>query len=91
MFDKSFFGKSFTEKIREFSRDNGDNDVRLEIVTKADQRLDVLRMTAADEGMRLYTRNEQMVFLPYEYVAYVDVSVLKDHRIVGFQLSGRSD
>ena len=91
MFDVDFFGKSFTERVGEFSRDHGDNDVRVEIVTLGGQRFDILRVTATDLGLRLYTRNEQMVYLPYQYIAHVEVSILEDHRIVGFQLSTSTD
>jgi hypothetical protein len=87
VFDKDFFGPSFTERVGDFSRDNAGNDVRVEIVTLGGQRFDVLQVKASNVGTRLYTRDDQMVFVPYSYIAQVEVSVLKDHRIAGFQLS----
>jgi hypothetical protein len=86
-----FFGKFFTERVEEFSREHEENHVRVEVVTLGGQRFDILRIKATDVVTRLYTRDDRMVFLPYHNIAYVDVSILKDQRIVGFQPSTSSE
>lgn len=98
MFDADFFAsRGFLEKVQEFSRDQGDPDyhgdatLRVEIVTLTGDRLDTVRLKAAEGGARLSTRDDRLVFIPYEQIAYIDVSVLQDHRIPGFQLSTSSE
>ena len=87
MFDIAFFGAAFAERVQEFSRDHGDANVRLEVVTLTGERLDALQIRAVETGTRLSTRDDRLVFLPYPHIAYIDVSILQDHRIPGFQLS----
>lgn len=94
MFDADFFfSRGFLETVQEFGRDHGDSGyegdavLRVEIVTLTGDRLDILQLTAVESGARLSTRDERLVFVPYEQIAYIDVSVLQDHRIPGFQLS----
>jgi len=91
MFDMAFFGGSFAERVREFSREHDDTHVRLEVVTLTGERLDALTLRAAETGTSLSTRDERLVFLPYAQIAYVDVAILKDHRVTGFQLSVGSE
>ncbi len=92
MFDAAFFfGTDFVETVREFSRDHEDMNLRLEVVTLNGDRLDTLRLTAVESGARLATRDERLVFLPYSHIVYIDVSLLQDHRIAGFQLSTKSE
>jgi hypothetical protein len=82
----AFFGGAFSERVREFSRDHHDANVRLEVVTLNGERLDALQLSAAETGTRVSTRDNRLVFLPYSLIAYVDVAILQDHRIPGFQL-----
>jgi hypothetical protein len=91
VFDMAFFGGAFAERVREFSHDHDDAHVRLEVVTLTGERLDALQLSAVESGTRLSTRDERLVFVPYPHIAYVDVAILKDHRIAGFQLSVGSD
>jgi len=83
----TFFRQDFAESVREFSRQHDDMNVRVEVVTLTGERLDTLQMRAIEAGTRLSTRDDRLVFLPYPHIAYVDLSALQDHRIVGFQLS----
>ena len=91
MFDESFFGKEFAKRAREFSRERGGLGVRVELVTDGGERLDVLEMKASNDGIRLVTRDERLVFLPYAHLAHVDVALLRDHRIEAFELSASSE
>jgi hypothetical protein len=92
VFDANFFsGRDFAENVRQFSRDNEDMNVRLEVVTLNGERLDTLRLRAVEDGARLSTRDGRLIFLPYPHIAYVDVSILQDHRVAGFQLSTSSE
>lgn len=97
MFDADFFSRGFLETLQEFSRDHGDPDyhgdatLRVEIVTLTGDRLDTSQLMAVETGARLSTRDDRLVFVPYEQIAYIDVSVLQDHRIPGFQLSASSE
>ena len=87
MFDMGFFSGAFAERVREFSHAHNDASVRLEVVTLTGERLDALQLSAVETGARLSTRDDRLVFLPYTHIAYLDVAILKDHRIEGFQLS----
>jgi hypothetical protein len=91
VFDMAFFGGAFAERVREFSHDYNDANVRLEVVTLTGERLDALQLSAVETGARLSTRDDRLVFLPYAHIAYLDVAILKDHRIAGFQLSVGSE
>jgi hypothetical protein len=82
-----FFSRDFVETVRQFSRDNEDMNVRLEVVTLSGDRLDTLRLRAVEDGARLSTRDGRLIFLPYPHIAYIDVSILQDHRVPGFLLS----
>jgi hypothetical protein len=82
----AFFGGAFTERVRAFSHEHDDANVRLEVVTLNGERLDALQLSAVETGTRVSTRDNRLVFLPYSLIAYVDVAILQDHRIPGFQL-----
>jgi len=86
VFDESFFGKEFPKRAREFSRDRGGLGVRLEFVTREGERLDVLELKSSGDGVRLVTRDERLVFLPYDEITHVDISLLRDHRVESFEL-----
>jgi hypothetical protein len=91
VFDVAFFGRAFAERIQEFSRDHDDASVRLEIVTLTGERLDALEIRVLETGTRVYTRDDRLVFLPYQHIGYIDVSILQDHRIPGFRISTGSE
>ena len=87
----AFFGGAFSERVRAFSRAHQDANVRLELVTLNGERLDALELSAVESGTRISTRDKRLVFLPYSLIAYVEVAILQDHRIEGFQLLLDSD
>jgi hypothetical protein len=89
-----FFSRGFLETLQEFSRDHGeygDGNLRVEVVTLTGDRLDTLQLDAVENGTRLSTRDERLVFVPYQQIAYLDVSILQDHRVAGFRLSTSSE
>jgi hypothetical protein len=86
VFDQAFFGKELARRARELARERGGFGLRVEIVTKGGERLDVLRVEAEKERAILVTRDERLVFLPYGQIAHVDVAPLLDHRIEAFEL-----
>jgi hypothetical protein len=83
----AFFSGPFPERVRAFTREHDDAHVRLELVTLGGERLDALQLSAVETGTTLSTRDQRLVFLPYEQIAYVEVAILQDHRVPGFQLS----
>ena len=87
VFDAAYFEGAFAERLREYSRDHDDAHLRLEVVTFTGERLDALELRAAETGASLSTRDDRLIFLPYAQIAYVDVAILKDRRVPGFQLS----
>jgi hypothetical protein len=86
MFDEGFFSKEFVKRTREFSREHGSLGVRVEIATGAGDLLDVLEIKPGGDGVRLVTRDERLVFLPYGQIVHLDVSLLRDHRVESFEL-----
>jgi hypothetical protein len=91
VFDMAFFSGPFAERVRAFSHNYNDANVRLEVVTLTGERLDTLQLSAVESGTRLSTRDERLVFVPYAHIAHLDVAILKDHRIAGFELSVGSE
>jgi hypothetical protein len=98
VFDADFFNRgTFLEALQEFSRGHGDPGnrgeatLRVEIVTLTGDRLDTLQLSGVETGARLSTRDDRLVFVPYGQIAYVDVSVLQDHRIPGFRIPTSSE
>ena len=87
----AYFGGAFADRVREFSHDHNDAHVRLEVVTLNGERLDALQLRADEKGTSISTRDDRLVFLPYSLIAYVDVAILKDRRVAGFQLSVGSE
>jgi len=83
----AYFGGAFAERVREFSHEHNDAHVRLDVVTLNGERLDALQLRADEKGTSISTRDDRLVFLPYSLIAYVDVAILRDHRVAGFQLS----
>ena len=87
MFDMSFFSGAFAEGVRTFSRAHDDAGVRLELMTLAGDRLDAAELSATETGIELSTRDDRLVFLPYAQVAYLEIAVLRDHRMPSLRLS----
>jgi hypothetical protein len=98
VFDADFFNEgTFLEAVQEFSRDHGDDvnrgeaTLRVEIVTLTGDRLDTLQLTGTETGATLSTRDDRLVLVPYGQIAYIEVSVLQDHRIAGFRIPTSSE
>jgi hypothetical protein len=87
----AYFGGAFAERVREFSHDHDDAHLQLEVVTLNGERLDALQLRADEKGTSISTRDDRLVFLPYSLIAYVDVAIVQDRRIAGFQLSVGSE
>jgi hypothetical protein len=84
--DMEFFRGEFADRVREFSHDHDNAHVRLEVVTPNGERHDALQLRAAEAGATVTTRDARLVFVPYSRIAYIEVAILQDHRIAGFQL-----
>ena len=87
MFDAAYFSGAFAERVREFSQKNDAAQLRLHVVILSGERLDALELRASKTGASLSTRDDRLLFLPYEQIAYVDVAILTDRRVPGFRLS----
>src|SRR5512144_1141845 len=87
VFDMAYFGGTFAEGVRDFSHDHDDANVRLALVTQNGERLDALHLRADETGASISTRDDRLIFLPYSLIAYVDVAILQDYRVAGFQLA----
>lgn len=86
MFDEAFFTAELPERALEFVRERGGLGMRVDVVTRGGERIDVLAIRPETVGARLVTRDDRLVFVPYEHIAHVDVSLLLDHRIESFEL-----
>lgn len=87
----AFFDEHFAQMVQECSREHDDSNVRVEVVTDAGERLDILRVEAIESGVRVSTRDDRLVFLPYAHIAHIDVSPTTDQRLVGFRLPTGSE
>jgi len=85
MFTVDFFAGEFAERVREFSEER-DANVRVSVVTLTGERIDALRVQTLQTGARISTRDDRLVFLPFESIGYVEVAALEDHRVAAFQL-----
>jgi len=92
MFDADyFFSRGFVETVQDLSRAHDQASLRLEAVTLAGERIDTLQLRAAETVVRLSTRDDRLVLVPYSNVASIDLSVMRDHRVAGFQLATSSE
>jgi hypothetical protein len=86
VFDIAYFQGLFADRVREFSHDHGDAAVRVQIVTANGAQHDSLQLRAGETGGTVVTRNERLLFVPYSNIAYIEVAILNDHRMQGFEL-----
>jgi hypothetical protein len=91
VFSPDFFVGEFAQRLREFSKEQGDANVRVEVITLTGERIDTLLLRTLQTGARISTRESRLVFVPYPSIAYIEVAALEDHRIAGFRLSTSSD
>jgi len=87
VFDVGYFSGAFADRVREFSTKHDDAHLRLSVVILSGERLDALELRASQSGASLSTRDDRLLFLPYEQIAYLDLAVLTDRRVPGFELS----
>ena len=87
MFDVAYFSGAFADRVQAFRENHDDAHLRLHVVILSGERLDALELTASKAGASLSTRDDRLLFLPYEQIAYVDVAILTDRRVPGFELS----
>src|SRR5262245_26715496 len=87
VFDHAFFEGEFAEKALDFVREHEGLGIAVEVATASGDHLDVLEILAMEEGVRLVTRDQRLVFLPYAQIAHVNVSALLDHRTASFRLA----
>ena len=87
----AYFGGAFADRVREFTQEHDNAHVRLEVVTPSGERLDALQLRADEKGTSISTRDDRLVFLPYSLIAYLEIAILRDHRVPGFQLSVGSE
>jgi hypothetical protein len=82
----AYFRGLFAERVREFSDDNEAARVRVQFVTPNGEQHDALQLRAGETGGTILTRDVKLIFLPYSRIAYVEVTILNDHRIPAFEL-----
>jgi hypothetical protein len=86
VFDIAYFRGAFADRVREFSHENGDARVRVQIVTANGEQHDALNLRAGETGGTVLTRDARLIFVPYARISYVEVTILNDRRIPGFEL-----
>jgi hypothetical protein len=85
MFDRDFFSVEFREKARKFSAEHNAQPIRVVFFSVFGHEFDLMRYTASDIGLTLYTRSEEMVFLRFEHLATIAVSIAVERGTPGFQ------
>ena len=91
MLDREFFMREFALRVQRFSEERESLPVRVVISTAAGRDFDIQRMTTSNAGIALYTREDKLVFLPYNVIEHVEVSVAQDRRVDGFEIPTESD
>ena len=83
--------REFAQRVQRFSEERESLPVRVVISTAAGRDIDVQRMTTSNAGVALYTREDRLVFLPYDAIEHIEVSVAQDRRVEGFEIPVESD
>ena len=78
-------------RVQRFSEERDSLPVRVVISTIAGRDFDIQRLTTSNAGVALYTREDQMIFLPYGVIEHVAVSVAQDRRVQGFEIPTESE
>jgi hypothetical protein len=89
--DREFFMREFAQRVQRFSEERDSLPVRVVISTASGHDFDIERMTTSNAGIALYTREDKLVFLSYDVIAHVEVSVAQDRRIPGFEIPPESE
>ena len=83
--------REFAQRVQRFSEERESLPVRVVISTAAGRDIDIQRMTTSNAGVALYTREDRLVFLPYDAIQHIEVSVAQDRRVEGFEIPVESD
>ena len=78
-------------RVQRFSTERESLPVRVVISTRAGRDFDIERMTTSNAGIALYTREDKLVFMPYDAIEHIEVSVAQDRRVPGFEIPSESD
>lgn len=86
MFDRDFFRVEFREKARTFSAEHNAQPIRVVFFSVFGREFDLMSYTASDIGLTLYTLSEEMVFLRFEHLATITVSIAVERGAPGFHI-----
>jgi hypothetical protein len=75
VFDREFFRETFPDRVREFAMEQEATSVKLVAVTRDGTSFDTQEFNTNDAGIRLVTVNRVMVFLSYDELARLEVSI----------------
>jgi hypothetical protein len=89
--DREFFMREFALRVQRFSEERDSMPVRVVIWTATGRDFDIHRMTTSNAGIALYTREDKLVFLPYNVIGHIEISVAQDRRVEGFEIPTESD
>jgi len=89
--DREFFLREFAPLVQRFSEERDSLPVRVVLSTAAGRDFDVQRMTTSNAGIALYTREDTLVFMPYNVIEHIEVSIAQDRRVEGFEIPTESD
>ena len=59
--------------------------------TAAGRDFDVQRMTTSNAGIALHTREDSLIFMPYDVIEHIEVSIAQDRRVEVFEIPTESD
>lgn len=83
--------REFALRVQRFSEERESLPVRVVVSTTAGRDFDIERLTTSNAGVALYTRDDQLVFLPYSSIEHVEVTIAPDRRMTGFRIPTESE
>lgn len=83
--------REFAQRVQRFSEERESLPVRVVISTVSGRDIDIQRMTTSNAGVALFTREDKLVFMPYDAIEHIEVSIAQDRRIEGFAIPTESD
>lgn len=89
--DREFFMREFALRVQRFSEERDSLPVRVILSTAAGRDFDVQRMTTSNAGIALHTREDSLIFMPYDVIEHIEVSIAQDRRVEGFEIPTESD
>ncbi len=91
MLDREFFMREFALRVQRFSEERESLPVRVVLSTASGRDFDVQRMTTSNAGISLYTREDKLVFMPYNVIEHIEIAVAQDRRVHGFEIPSESN